>query len=413
MVDRDYSSLPEISASIIGELSSDYYTIRRIAEGSNGLSVIVFPFEGYESRRLAPLKPVQSNIIELDLSRLPLSDEDIDFIAACSSLEKLEIDGTPVNSSQFQKFTSLQHLKMLKAQTTSLTDESVMTLKQMAGLKDLFVWGTGLTGKAIQELKRNNSKLNINAGIDPDINFTSTLPSPEIEPEKVFFIDPFRIRFQHPLEGIDIYYTIDGSVPDRQSLKFSGDIPVNESMLIKFQAYREGWNASTADSTRFFRSSEAPDQSYLTHSPDKKYMGRKEQSLFDLEKGGFNLRDSTWLGFQKDIFELKALWNDPVLFKEILLSSFINTGIHVFPPSRVEIFGGNSDNDVKLLYKKNFPVLEKEQGSSFNFISCPLDSESSIRTLIIKVVPLAKLPVWHAEKGKPGWFFIDEVVLVE
>ncbi len=405
-------NLPPVNSSRLTTLSSDYITIRRIADESNAISVMLFPNEGYEARQLTQLQPLQKNIVELKLSSLPLGEEEMVFISNCTALEWLEIDHTPVDNKLFEKLKVLSGLRVLKAHGTSLSDEALAVIREFPALQKLYLWNTGVTSQGLKALQSLREDLEINTGIDATITFDSRLPAPVVNPRQLFFTGSLEITLEHPLEGVEIYYTTDGGLPDPQSLRFTRNLRIDDNTVLKYMAAKEGWISSPEDSIKFYKTAPSPDQVSLRFLPDPKYPGKGVRSLFDLEKGTFNLRDSAWLGFQQEIMELTCSWDQPVSFQAITFSSFINTGIHVFPPRLIEIYGGDSGRIGQLAGRVENKVLEREQGSSFNIITCPVAPEP-FSQLTIRVIPLAKLPDWHTDKGKPGWFFVDEVVLVE
>ena len=66
------SQLPEVSDKKLSELSSDYCNILRVQSFSNALQVLIYPHKEYSPGLLQKLKPIGKNIIELDVSNLPL-----------------------------------------------------------------------------------------------------------------------------------------------------------------------------------------------------------------------------------------------------------------------------------------------------------------------------------------------------
>lgn len=56
--------------------------------------------------------------------------------------------------------------------------------------------------------------------------------------DKVAFLDKATIDLQAPLKGMDIYYTTDGSVPSKDSKKYSGPFEISETATLNTIAYR-------------------------------------------------------------------------------------------------------------------------------------------------------------------------------
>ena len=109
-----WANLPRVADSTVQNLSSDYLTIKRIASNIDALSVDAFMPPEYHSEAVTDLKRIAENIVELDLSGLPIGSEEMGLIAACKNLEWLEIDKTPVTDSGIgyvENTIKIEHLK--------------------------------------------------------------------------------------------------------------------------------------------------------------------------------------------------------------------------------------------------------------------------------------------------------------
>lgn len=164
-----WTTLPVVADSTLLRLSSDYVTIRRVAGGINALSVNVYKSPVYESKQLTALRPLIKNIVQLDVSGLPIGQEEMNLIASCSSLEWLEIDQTPLTDVEVDTLKVLSQLRMLKIYSTAISDESLPVLEQMSGLQKLYLWHTEVSPEKLMDLQKRNPGLQIETGIDPEV----------------------------------------------------------------------------------------------------------------------------------------------------------------------------------------------------------------------------------------------------
>ncbi|MBM1105747.1 hypothetical protein JQC67_06340 [Aurantibacter crassamenti] len=164
-----WKKLPEIADSTLQNISSDYLTIRRIASNVNALSVDVFKPPTYDASLVTNLKRVAENIVELDLSSLPLSMEEMEFVATCKNLERLEIDKTPVGDAEILVLNTLSSLNFLKVFETNITDKSLESLSSLPSLKSLYIGRSAFTKGAINNLKIENPAIYISDGIDQEV----------------------------------------------------------------------------------------------------------------------------------------------------------------------------------------------------------------------------------------------------
>jgi len=170
-----WAELPKVADSTLQNLASDYLSISRIAGNSEALGVVFFPPPEYDPQTVTDLKRVASNIVQLDLSGIPIGENEIDVIATFENLERLEIDKTPVGDSEVRKLSSLNNLHFLKIYGTSITDRSISIFKKLPQLKSLYIWNTEVSENAVASLKKERPNLLINDGIDegPEAFFVS------------------------------------------------------------------------------------------------------------------------------------------------------------------------------------------------------------------------------------------------
>lgn len=167
-IDR-WGDFPEVADSTLNNLSSDYLTINRMAANSNALSIDVYLPPEYDSRPVVDLKRVAGNIVELDLSGIPVGSGEMDFVAACSHLEWLELDKTPIGDDAIEKLAGLKRLRLLKVHQTAMGDQGLSALKKLPDLKKLYLWETNVTDAALEEFKSEKPHIGIENGIDPEI----------------------------------------------------------------------------------------------------------------------------------------------------------------------------------------------------------------------------------------------------
>jgi hypothetical protein len=165
-----WAKLPRVADSTLQNLTSDYITIKRISSDSQAaLSISVFLPPEYNTKNITDLKRIANNIVELDLSSIPIGVKEMELVAMCKNLEWLEVDRTPITDIEFLKLKGLLNLRVLKAYETRITDKSVAVLKDLKGLKSLYIWETQISDKGLSELKEALPNLQLDHGIDPEL----------------------------------------------------------------------------------------------------------------------------------------------------------------------------------------------------------------------------------------------------
>ena len=164
-----WATLPVVADSTLQRLSSDYMTIERIAGNTNALSIDVFLSPTYQPKDIVSLESIAQNIVELDLSGLPIGSGEMVLIGACNNLEWLELDRTTVTDMDMENLKNLSNLRLLKIFDTGIGDKSLTVFKHMENLKSLYLWGTEVSGTALEALSSERPDLMIDNGIDKEI----------------------------------------------------------------------------------------------------------------------------------------------------------------------------------------------------------------------------------------------------
>ncbi|MDT7828308.1 c-type cytochrome domain-containing protein [Pricia sp. S334] len=165
-----WAELPKVADTALQAMASDYLSISRIADGSEALGAVLFPPPGYDPKTVLALERVAENIVHLDLSGIPIGEDEIDLISTFANLERLELDRTPIGDSDVRKLSSLNRLSLLKIYDTAITDESLSALKQMSALKSLYLYRTEVSEEGIASLKKERPDLLVDNGIDRATN---------------------------------------------------------------------------------------------------------------------------------------------------------------------------------------------------------------------------------------------------
>jgi hypothetical protein len=166
---QQWADLPFVADSTLENLGSDYLTIKRVAGNSNALAINMYMPPEYDPQLILDLKRVSPNIVELDLSGLPIGEREMGLVSLCSNLDRLEIDQTPVTDSQMAQLKGLSKLRLLKVYETGIGDGSLPVLQDLASLKKLYLWRTAVTQNGLAGLKAKRPALLVDNGVDPKL----------------------------------------------------------------------------------------------------------------------------------------------------------------------------------------------------------------------------------------------------
>ncbi len=213
------------------------------------------------------------------------------------------------------------------------------------------------------------------------------------------------------MPGVTIRISKDSSDPDSVNAEvYKEPFAINESMVLKARACKDGWYCSDILEVTCFVEGIAPAHVELLSPADKQYPGKGAPGLTDLQKGFADIfKEPSWLGYRSEPFSAAFDFETRMSLKEIVISYGKNIGGFIFPPDEVEIWAGDDKKNLKLLKKVKSKLPTGYTPNGVEALPIALDENTSYQYYKVVAKPVAKLPAWHDKKGEKGWFFVDEI----
>jgi hypothetical protein len=273
----------------------------------------------------------------------------------------------------------------------------------------LYIWNTHIPEADIAALKNLMKGVAIETGFDSDTG-TMQLPPPVLVNDEQVVKLPYQLKIKHPVNGVSIRYTLDGTEPDSlRSPEYKGPLTIGKSGPLKARAYKKGWTTSDPLENYYFTASHKIDSARNLLPPDDLHKGNGAHTLTDLVKGEVIFTGSDrWLGFSKNKMETLLWFNDTITISNVIVGTLLNTGGSIMPPASVEIWGGNDEGHLKKITRFVPAQPGKQEPAGIK----PYEINFEPVTLkYVKIIaePVSKLPKWHPGKGQKGWLFVDEV----
>lgn len=401
----------EASESVLAEVNTPFCVVNPLANGSPALEAEFFVSKKFDHKSLENLAKVKDQLVELSLAKMPVKDADLALIAKFPNLEKLNLNQTDITGATLDQLAQCKHLSSVALSGTKISKDKLQKLMVLPSLSEIFVWNTSLDSIAIQELSKKYPKVAIDAGYKPNPNEILKLNPPILVNEDFILKKNAPIELKHTLKNVEIHYTLDGKDPDSTTQTiYTKPLAIDNYTRIKAMATKDGWRASGKVDYTFFKSSFVADTAILLTEPKPQYRGKGAKNLIDLKKGpNDNHGDAAWLGYQEKDFVSLIEFKNPIPLTTVTIAYLQRIGSHIMPPASVEVWGGNSEADLKKL-QRIIPEQPKKMEEKANLGINVSIKAGSYKVLKIVVKPLPKLPKWHSDKGKPGWFFVDEIL---
>lgn len=402
---------PAADAATIAKLNTPYRVVSAIAHGSPALAVSFYGKSFYTEQSLQELAAVDEQVVSLTLSGMPLSTDDREKLKAFINLRELILNNTPIDDTWGEALAALPKLRTISLSGTGLKEPGLTELLSVPTLRSIYVWNTGIDPDALDKLQQQYPNVRIERGYVDDGNTVLPLNDPQITPVSDFFRDEVQVTLSHPVSGVELRYTLDGSEPDSMhSGIYKEPLRLQSDVVIRVKGFKDGWLSSREISRTFHRSGYIPDRLFLINRPNPRYRGREAAALADLESGGSNHADGKWLGYHGEHLVASIHFHTDTNIDTVGISVKQDYGSHIYPPEWVEIWGGADSAGARLLARFQPELHKPDQVTPRRMTTIPLNGKG-LRYLRIEAAPFIPIPKGYPAGGNPAWIFVDEIIL--
>lgn len=405
------------SVNLLKSLNNEYRVIRPLSKDSPALDVTIFNANAYSEEMIKELEVIKEQIVFLSLSKIPIGNEELKTIGQFENLERLNLNFTAITGDGLVELHQLKNLEHLSLSGTQITIEDLRThLNHIQDLRTITVWNTPVNTQDLDALRNEFKQIQIVAGREGLDDNKIKLNIPMLKNQSAIFYDSLELEMEHPIENVTLRYTLDGSEPDSlQSPVFEkGDIWVNNTTVINVKAFKEGWFESPTATFRFYQNKFPPDSVALRTRLNRVHPADGSATFFDGQFGGFNANSpawaNNWAGFSKEDMELLLEYEEEIEVSSVGMNVLVEPETIIFPPSEIEIWGGNSKEDMNLLGRMK-PVSPQEESKPYiQLVTAELDPVK-VKCLLVIGRTVKKIPSWHRNKGRGALLLVDEMFI--
>lgn len=401
---------------MIQKLNNDYRTVASLARESPALAVTIYNKNAFTAAQLGELSAIKKQIVSLNLNKMPVEDADLKQVGTFENLRKLDLNYTNITS---QGLKALSSLKQLKTLTLSGTRQNLQDLRaQLPTLKSLetvAVWEAGLSPAEITQLQKAMPRLTVIGGFVDDGKNPLKLNTPQVGNPTTVFAGSVPLHLKHPIKGVEIRFTTDGTLPDSVSSPiFGAKTVLTESATIKAQAFKKGWFGSDVATFDFFKNAYQPDSVDLLFPLNRVHLAEGAKTFFNQKLGVLGANNPAWANYWAGVRDndmgLVAEFKQPTLVSSVGLHYMIEEDTGIFPPEKVEVWGGADRNSLKLLATFKAPLPAKGDTPTLKSVTGTF-KPTSVKCLKIIAKPVASIPAWHRNKDKKALLLVDEMFI--
>lgn len=316
-----------------------------------------------------------------------------------------------------------------KKMTISLENGKKIVIQAPAKSKDnYYLNGISLNGKAYRKLfinfedLANGAHLNFSLSATPDLKYLNSLekpimeikdnlivPNPIIEGPQETFKGKAEIELSSALAGTEIFYTLDGSAPNRNSIKYSAPFSIDQSLTIKAIAYKKGFKTSYV-STATYQKITTNYTIKINSEINKSFTGGGNDALIDGVRGAINWRiGNRWQGFWGLDFEAILDLGAVQTVNSVSIGALQDTQAWIIFPPETTFYAAGEDMNFKLIGTVKAPVEAKDYSIQIKELTMKLNA--AYRYIKIMAKNYGTLPEWHEGAGGKAHTFFDEITV--
>lgn len=208
-----------------------------------------------------------------------------------------------------------------------------------------------------------------------------------------------------------IYYTLDGSLPDGNSLVYKDPVRITQSGLLRAVSY-DG-NTCSDVNERFMLYHKAVGRLKKLNSSvgdyRSEYSGGGEDALLNGIIGSNDYKDGNWQGFYNQDLDIEIDLGKKMIVNELNVNFMTNPYDWIMMPRFMEIYTSSNGSQFKLWKTYKFDDEVPQNGNTI--VNKSLSVNTKTRYLRVVVKNPGIIPEGLPGHGYPSWLFVDELIV--
>jgi predicted alpha-1,2-mannosidase len=233
------------------------------------------------------------------------------------------------------------------------------------------------------------------------------VPVPFIDGEKVFK-ESAMVELGCIDEKAEVFYSLDGSVPDASSTKYEAPFKIEKDVTVRAVAIRGEEKSFVVEMD--FKVLHEKRTLKLKSEYANQYNAGGDNALIDMIRGAENYKTGAWQGYQGIDLEAVVNLGETMNADKLAIGFIQDQKSWIFLPVAVDFYvskDGKNFNHAGTV-KHDIP-LEKEGAIVKEFV---VEKKfDGIRYVKVKATNLGICPDWHLGAGGKAWIFADEIIV--
>ena len=225
------------------------------------------------------------------------------------------------------------------------------------------------------------------------------------------FFDSLMVSMSHPVEGVEIYYTLDGSEPKENGVLYEKPLCLKDNATIRAAA-----KFNSQDGARWSQPIEA--SYYLIDANrsvkvenmyNEQYAAGGTKALIDHLRGGDNFRTGTWQGYYGVDLIATVDLGQPKKLNRVAGSFLQEIYSWIWMPTEVEYFISDDGKSFRSVGKVKNDIPVDADGAFIQEMEVRPRTTARYVKMVAKTI--GTCPEGHVGAGQKAWIFCDELVI--
>ena len=230
---------------------------------------------------------------------------------------------------------------------------------------------------------------------------------PTINADSDTFFDSLMVSMSHPVEGVKIYYTMDGTDPRENGQLFEQPLCLKDNATVRAAAEQDGRWSLPIDAKYYLV--DARHSVKLENMYNEQYEAGGLKALIDHQRGGENFRTGSWQGYYGvDLIATVDLGQSKKINR--LAGSFLQEIYSwIWMPTEVEYFVSDDGKSFRSVGKVKNEIPIDADGAFIQEME--VRPRTNARYVKMAAKTIGVCPEGHVGAGQKAWIFCDELVI--
>lgn len=208
-----------------------------------------------------------------------------------------------------------------------------------------------------------------------------------------------------------IYYTVDGSEPDKNSMVYSEPFAIERSCIVKAACYGDNGEKIISEKYILYHKGMGHFRKLNTVAGNYRpeYSGGSEDALLNGAVGSMDYKDGNWQGFYGTDCDIELDFGMKENLNSIKINFNTNPHDWILMPKTMKVL--TSDDGINYKEYKTFDIYEEVEKSKTTIVKRNLDVKGlSSRYVKIIIENPGLIPEGLPGYNNPSWMFMDEII---